>query len=606
MMLVLVRMVVLDLAQLQAKARTWILSDPDARDRAELEKICASNDAQAAAAALHERFSGRLEFGTAGLRGVLGAGESRMNLAVILTTTDGLARAWKAMGTDRLKRGVVIGYDGRHRSQIFAHAAAEVFLAHDFTVHLFETLGSTPLTAFALKELGAAGAVMVTASHNPPEYNGYKVYSANGAQIVPPEDGAIAKAIDEAPAANQVPRLSLAEGLRSRKLQHLGHAMEAAYLAGVANLLKTKGAVDSSALQSARKALRIVYTPLHGVGAHLAEIALAKAGFANVHTVPEQREPDPDFSTVAFPNPEERGAMDLALRDAKSEKADLVLANDPDADRLAVMVPGKANASYVQLTGNQVGVLLGHAIMIREQKHEASCVLASCVSSPMMGAIAKSLGIHYEETLTGFKWIANRAMELEHESGKVFLFGYEEALGYTAGTLVRDKDGISAAVLFADLTASLKAAGKTVLEHWDEIVRTYGLYASSQVSVTKKGPEGSALLSAMMNTVRNNPLRTLGGRKLLTLQDLQENTEQDFVSGQTRALTGPKSNVLIFQYENGLRVIARPSGTEPKAKFYFDLRESVAAGEAVSDAEARAQAALRICEAEFKSAAGVE
>lgn len=578
------------LDDLRKQAEAWRESDPDAGDRAELEALRGREDELSA---LRERFCGRLEFGTAGLRGVIGAGESRMNLAVVLQTTDGLARAWAS--DEARRRGVVIGYDGRHRSEAFAHAAAEVLLAHGYRVYLFEHVGPTPLTAFALADLGAAGAVMVTASHNPPEYNGYKVYSVSGAQIVPPEDEAIAQAIAKAPPANRVPRRSLTEG--GTNLVRLGTAMVDRY-AAAASALVPQG--------RAGRELSIVYTAMHGVGAPLAERVLTAAGFSAVHSVSEQRDPDPNFRTVAFPNPEEPGAMDLAFRDARAHAAELILANDPDADRLAVAVPDALTGNYVQLTGNQVGVLLGHAELMRVPSAERAgvSVLASCVSSPMLGAIATRLGATYEETLTGFKWIAHRARQLEQTAHKRFIFGYEEALGYTIGTLVRDKDGISAALAFAELAAGLKAQGKSVLTHWEDLVREYGLYASSQVNVTRKGPEGARELAALMQHLRSNPPRTLLDFTLTHVRDLQAGVETHCESGVTSNLTMPRSNVLIYSFGSDLRVIARPSGTEPKAKFYFDLRQSVGT-RTMAEANHVARARLMALEEAFRHHAGV-
>jgi phosphomannomutase len=340
------------------------------------------------------------------------------------------------------------------------------------------------------------------------------------------------------------------------------------------------------------RSLRIVYTPMHGVGDALARRALSDAGFSDVTSVPEQRQPDGAFPTVAFPNPEEPGAMDLAFALAKKIDADLVLANDPDADRLAVAVRETGEPTgYRQMTGNEVGVLLGHYLLTEKVSPRPHAVLTSIVSSPLLGRIAQSLGARYEETLTGFKWIANRAIELERE-GCEFLFGYEEALGYCVGDLVYDKDGISAALLVAELAAVLREHRSTLLDELDAIFRSWGVYASKQVGVTRKGARGVAEISAVMSRLRASRLRRIGDQEVVAFADYQAGELTDMRSGATTPLSFPPSNVLTFHLASGSRVIARPSGTEPKAKFYFDVREEVRAGEPVASAKARAQVAI--------------
>jgi phosphomannomutase len=336
-----------------------------------------------------------------------------------------------------------------------------------------------------------------------------------------------------------------------------------------------------------------VYTPLHGTGDVLVRLALAEAGFSNVRSVREQQAPDGAFPTVAFPNPEEPGAMDLAFAVAKETGADLVLANDPDADRLAVAIPdASASSGWLQLTGNQVGVLLGHYLLTERASPRPRAVVASIVSSPMLGRIATSLGVHYEETLTGFKWIANRAIELERE-GYEFVFGYEEALGYSVGNVVRDKDGISAAVAAAELAAVLRERGCTLRDQLDLIARRWGAYASMQRSVTRKGATGTLEIGGMMDRLRKAPPRRIGDDEVASMLDYESLTRRDMRRGTTGSLTLPRSNVLAFELGSGARIIARPSGTEPKAKFYFDVREEVRGDELVEAADARARASLR-------------
>jgi phosphomannomutase len=584
------------------KARAWAEGDPDPETRAEIEGLLSANHPEKTD--LADRFGGALEFGTAGLRGVIGAGPNRMNRAVVLRTTWGLARyLTSTAGEDGKRRGVAIGYDGRRLSRELAEDTACALAAAGIRAFLFDEVAPTPLLAFAVSRLGCSAGVMITASHNPPEYNGYKAYWSNGAQIVPPIDVGIAQAIDGAPVAKDVPRLSLDEAKSKGLVEMVGEKLEADYLAEVKKLgVRSDG----------DRSLSIVYTPMHGVGDKLARLAFDGAGFTNVVSVPEQARPDAAFPTVEFPNPEEKGAMDLAFALARARKADLVVANDPDADRLAIALPSDASPTgYVQLTGNQVGVLLGHYILTGglESMDRAVAspkgpplVIASLVSSPMLGVVAGALGAQYDEVLTGFKWIANRAMDRKARRGEHFVFGFEEALGYTVGELVRDKDGISAAVVFAELTAVLRAKKTTVLAHLEALYRKYGLFTSSQVNITRKGVEGIAELRAIMQRLRANPPWKIGGQDVVVVRDYKEQVTIS-AKGDKTPLDLPKSDVLAFELASGSRLIARPSGTEPKAKFYVDVREPIAPGEPVSAAEARAAATMKELSEAFRAIA---
>jgi phosphomannomutase len=568
---------------LRARAERWANEDPDPETRSELLNLLSAPDL--AKTDLADRFAGVLEFGTAGLRGVLGAGPNRMNRAVVLRTTWGLLQELQAPRAPADERGVVVGYDGRRCSREFALDTALVLAAGGIRAHLFAAPVPTPLVAFAVTHFGALAGVMVTASHNPAEYNGYKLYWANGAQIVPPFDERVAARSAAAPAAVDVPRLSRADAERSGLLLSVSERVTASYLEAIRSL-SVHGNGDRS--------IPIVYTALHGVGDALARRALENAGFSSVESVPEQREPDATFPTVAFPNPEEKGAMALALALAEKRGAKLVLANDPDADRLAVALPRAGSPGYVQLTGNQVGVLLGHYLLTERPAREGErrVVMATIVSSPMLGVIARALGVRYEETLTGFKWIANLAIDLERE-GHTFVFGYEEALGYTVGDVVRDKDGIGAAVMVAEMAAVLAARGQTLLSELEAIGRRYGVFVSSQVSVTKKGAAGATQIREMMNRLRSDPPRRIGDCHVHARRDYLAQVRVDR-DGKRTPLSLPKSNVLIFELgEEGSRIVARPSGTEPKVKFYFDVREAVSSEESVADAEARAHGRMK-------------
>ena len=428
--------------------------------------------------------------------------------------------------------------------------------AEGIPAHVFTTLAPTPLTAFGVTALKAAAGVMVTASHNPPEYNGYKVYWSNGAQIIPPHDAGIAKAIDGVGAANEVALMSEADARAKGLWVDVPAAVERAYLDAILGLRPTKLTAD----------LRIVYTAMHGVGGRLAMQVLWEAGFKNVTAVAEQQEPDGAFPTVRFPNPEEPGAMDLSTALAAKTNADIALANDPDADRLAVMARDSAGALRI-MTGNEVGVLLGH-FMLTQQKTKNPIVMTTIVSSAQLKSIASSLGAKYAETLTGFKWIANRAMQAETE-GQRFVMGYEEALGYTVGDVVRDKDGIGTALVIADMAAWCKSKGTTLLGYLEDVQRAHGLFVAKQYNATLPGATGAAAIKSVMEQFRARPPSRIG--------DLAVETPIDYL-GETPL---PKSNVIAYELAGGGRVTLRPSGTEPKIKFYFELREVLSAGEAM-------------------------
>jgi phosphomannomutase len=414
---------------------------------------------------------------------------------------------------------------------------------------------------------------MVTASHNPPEYNGYKVYWGNGAQIIPPHDTGIAAEIARIGRSDQLAMPALDELRRDGTVIDLTEALHDAYLDEVIRL-RARPDVDG-------RALIIAYTPLHGVGALSVEGGLARAGFASVHTEPSQREPDPAFPTVAFPNPEEKGAMDRVLALARDVSADLVLANDPDADRLCVAVPEAGTTSgYRLLTGDQIGALLAD-YLLEASPPDRRMVATTIVSSQLLSFLAQRAGADYRETLTGFKWIGNAAMDYERTHGGRFVMGYEEALGYSVGPLVRDKDGVSAAIVFAELAAWDRARNTSVLEHLDDIYRKVGLFVTEQVSLTKPGSAGLTEIRDAMTRFRSTPPKQLAGHPIDQVVDL--------LRGEGGL---PPSDVLVFKLAGGRRVIMRPSGTEPKLKSYYEVRVEVTAGESIASARARGLAEL--------------
>ncbi len=565
-----------DESLLRSQAETWIGDDPDPETQQELRDLIE----QEHWGEIRDRFASRLEFGTAGLRGVLGAGPNRMNRAVVRATAAGLCAYLERHVNGAHQRGLTIGYDGRRLSAEFARETAEIASARGFVVHLFEGMVPTPLLAFACEQTGAAAAVMVTASHNPPEYNGYKVYWGNGAQIIPPHDIGIAASIESCGSVRAIDLLPLKDGIAHGLVRMIGREIEDAYHAAIQKLLLAP---------KVPRTVRIAYTALHGVGERHVRRALGAAGFIDFHSVSTQAEPDGRFPTVRFPNPEEKGAMDQVLDLARNVDAELILANDPDADRLAVAAKS-STGEYIQLTGNEVGCLLCHYLLEHRVKTPKRAVLNSIVSSPMLGAIALAHGAYWEQTLTGFKWIANRSMELESE-GYEFVAGYEEALGYTVSSLVHDKDGVSAALLIAELAAHCKAHQRNLVDEIELMSRRYGLFLSRQVSVTMSGAHGAAEIMRIMDSVRAAPPTEIGGFSVLSMLDLSTG-ERRVRTGITEKLSLPPSNVLAMELDGGHRMMLRPSGTEPKIKYYFDLREAIGDKEPVLAARARGERVL--------------
>lgn len=567
------------MSELLTRAKAWADQDPNASDRAELTALIgrAESGDRTAIAELEDRFRGPLAFGTAGLRGVLAAGESRMNEAVVLRATYALAQHLLENVDRAAERGIVIGRDARLRSDELALAAAEVAHAQGLRVYFLSDPAPTPVTAFAVQDLKAAGGVVVTASHNPPEYNGYKVFYENGAQIISPIDEDIAKRITLAPPACDVPRRKLDDVMEFEPAR-----LESKYLGAVRLHREPK-------LELAP--IRIVYTPLHGVGGRFVSLALEMAGFQDFSFVREQAAPDGRFPTVSFPNPEEPTAMELLLQLAREKKADVALANDPDADRLAAAVPDTSGV-FRTLSGNEIGVLLAHHLLTRDGSTDPSrLVVTTVVSSQLLASMAKALGVRYAETLTGFKWIANEGMRQEREGAR-FVFGYEEALGYTAGTVARDKDGVGAAVIFAEMVAAAKARGETIPTYLRRIKDQFGHFVARQKSVTLPGSSGAARIQEIMAALRRDPPKALGAVSVASFWDLSSR-KRSHADGRTEEVTGLVPNdTVILTLEDGSRIAVRPSGTEPKIKLYLEVAERASPGEEASAIEARGGARL--------------
>ncbi len=534
---------------LRAQARAWRDEDPDPTTRAEVDALLDADDLDG----LGERFGARLQFGTAGLRGALGAGPNRMNRALVRRATAGVA-AW--LHEQRLMGPVVVGRDARHGSDAFAADTARVLAGAGLPVRVLPRPLPTPVAAFATRHLGAVAGVMITASHNPPQDNGYKLFLGDGAQIVPPVDEEVSAHIDAVGPLAGIP-------LGDEGIVTVGDDVVDAYLDGAAALL-----------EPGPRAVRAVYTAMHGVGAEVARATFARAGFPPLLEVAEQVEPDPDFPTVAFPNPEEPGALDLALALARSEDADIVLANDPDADRLGVAVPdAAADGGWRSLTGDEIGSLLADELLRSGRFGPADVFATTVVSSRLLSALASEAGVTYGEALTGFKWVVRTV-----GPGQRFAFGYEEALGYCVGDLVRDKDGITAAVAMAALAARLAAEGSSVTERLDELARRHGVHVTRQRSIRLEGADWLARVGGAMASVRTSPPDQLAGRAVLDVEDLADPGRFPVAS-----------DVLIWQLD-GARAVIRPSGTEPKLKAYV---EAVVPIEGDRVAAAR-QAALRV------------
>ncbi|TYB48250.1 phospho-sugar mutase [Actinomadura chibensis] len=532
------------MSDLRARAGDWLAQDPDPGTRAELRAILDAGDDEA----LADRFGARLEFGTAGLRGELGAGPNRMNRVTVMRAAAGLAACLPPDSR------VIIGFDARHGSRRFAADTAAVLSGAGLRPEVFAEPVPTPVLAhFTRSFADVVAGVMVTASHNPPRDNGYKVYWADGAQIAPPTDAEISAAID---AVGRVDELPLGEGWPVHDTTDL-------YLDAVSSL--RLGFTGDSALS-------IVYTPLHGVGRDVLLAAFDRAGFPAPVVVPEQAEPDPDFPTVAFPNPEEPGALDLALALARERGADLVIANDPDADRCAIAIPDKGG--WRTLTGDELGGLLAEHIL-RHTTGDDRLVVTTIVSSSLLRAIAAGHGVRYAESLTGFKWIMRAARPSDR-----MVFGYEEALGYSVGddrgVLVNDKDGISAALAITALATQAHRDGRTLPDLLDDQARRYGLHATTQVSIRAQDP---SMITAAMTRLRKDPPPRLGGRAVESLDDLAHGS-----NGL------PPTNGLRFHLAEGARVVIRPSGTEPKLKCYLEVVHP--AGNDVTAARAQAKADL--------------
>lgn len=572
----------MDKNELVSCAKAYIEAEKDEGFRKEVEALIA--DADKNAAELEDRFYRSLEFGTGGLRGVIGGGTNRMNTYVINNATQGLANYFIKTFPDKAAKGelkAVVAFDSRRYSDVFAEATALIFAANGFTTYLFTSLRPTPELSFAIRTLGCDTGVVVTASHNPPQYNGYKAYWNDGAQVIEPHDAGI---INEVNAVTSVKTIGRDEAIKSGKLILIDKEVDEKYWAMCKAQLFRPDLIKEKAGE-----VKIVYTPLHGTGAMHVEKVLGDLGL-KVITVPEQREPDGTFHTVEKPNPEEAPALKMAVELAEKEKADVVMATDPDADRFGSAVPGK-DGKYVLISGNQMGVLLTDYIITSRKElgkmPENPAMIRSIVTSPMVDRIAKANGVYLSECLTGFKWIANDMATFEKSGKYNYIFGFEESYGYNVETAVRDKDGVSAAAMCAEMTLYWRSKGKSLIERLEELYTTYGYYQDVAISKNFPGASGVDTMKAIMADLRNKNLTVLGGKKVEKIRDVQQSVLFDPSKPDAKeSIKLPKSNVLQFFLEGGTVVSARPSGTEPKIKFYINSTVSAANGLDAAKAEA--------------------
>lgn len=526
---------------------------------------------------MKERFYQDLEFGTAGLRGVIGAGINRMNIYVVRRATQGLANyIIKQGGADK---GVAIAYDSRHMSPEFAEEAALTLAANGIKAYKFESLRPTPELSFAVRELGCIAGINITASHNPPEYNGYKVYWEDGAQFTPPHDKGVTAEVLAITDLSTVKTTDVESAKAAGKYEIIGEAIDDKYIAQVKAQVVNQDAIDKM-----QDSIQIVYTPLHGTGNIPARRALAEIGFTHVYVVPEQELPDGDFPTVSYPNPEAEEAFELGLALAKEKDADLVLATDPDADRLGVYVKDTKSGQYIPLTGNMSGSLLCEYVLSQKKERGAipadGQVVKSIVTTNLVDAVAKSYGCELIEVLTGFKYIGQQILKEENTGYGTYMFGLEESYGCLIGTYARDKDAISATVALCEAAAYYKMKGMTLWDAMIAIYEKYGYYKDAVKSIGLKGIEGQAKIQAIMDTLRNNTPTEVGGYRTVSARDYKLDTIKDMENGEVKPTGLPESNVLYYDLTDDAWLCVRPSGTEPKIKFYYGIK-----GTSLADAD---------------------
>ena len=554
------------------------LANPYFDDKTKEELRAIANDENE----IKERFYMDLEFGTAGLRGVIGAGTNRMNIYTVRKATQGLANYISRVNGQ--KRGVAIAYDSRHMSPEFAQEAALCLAANGIKAYIFETLRPTPELSFAVRHLGCVAGINVTASHNPPEYNGYKVYWEDGAQITPPHDSGIMGEVKAISDWNTVKTMDKEDAVKAGLFEVIGQAVDDAYMAEL-----KKQIIHMDAIQAEGRNLKIVYTPLHGTGNIPARRILKELGFENVYVVPEQELPNGDFPTVSYPNPEAAEAFELGLKLAKEVDADIVLATDPDADRLGVRVKDK-NGEYHDLTGNMSGCLLANYELSQRKAVNGSlpedgALVKTIVTTNLADAIAKGYNVNLIEVLTGFKYIGQQILGFENSGKGTYLFGFEESYGCLIGTYARDKDAIVATMALCEAAAYYKTQGKTLWDAMIDMYEEFGYYKDAIQAVTMKGIEGLQKIQEIMTTLRQNPPAEFAGHKVTAVRDYKLDEITDLATGDKKPTGLPNSNVLYYELTDDAWVCVRPSGTEPKVKFYYGVK-----GTSLADADEKSDA----------------
>ena len=562
------------------------LANPYFDDKTKEELRAIANDENE----IKERFYMDLEFGTAGLRGIIGAGINRMNIYTVRRATQGLANyIIKQGGADK---GVAIAFDSRHMSPEFAMEAAMTLAANGIKAYKFESLRPTPELSFAVRELGCIAGINITASHNPPEYNGYKVYWEDGAQITPPHDSGIMGEVKAISDWNTVKTMDKEEAVKAGLFEVIGQAVDDAYMAEL-----KKQIIHMDAIEAEGRNLKIVYTPLHGTGNIPARRILKELGFENVYVVPEQELPNGDFPTVSYPNPEAAEAFELGLKLAKEVDADIVLATDPDADRLGVRVKDK-NGEYHDLTGNMSGCLLANYELSQRKAVNGSlpedgALVKTIVTTNLADAIAKGYNVKLIEVLTGFKYIGQQILGFENSGKGTYLFGFEESYGCLIGTYARDKDAIVATMALCEAAAYYKTQGKTLWDAMIDMYEEFGYYKDAIQAVTMKGIEGLQKIQEIMTTLRQNPPADFAGHKVTAVRDYKLDEITDLATGEKKSTGLPNSNVLYYELTDDAWVCVRPSGTEPKVKFYYGVKgTSLADADEKSDAMGKAVLAM--------------
>ncbi len=520
---------------------------------------------------IEDRFYKELEFGTAGLRGIIGAGTNRMNYYTVGKATQGLANYILEQGTQG--KGVAISYDSRKMSKEFSLQTALILCANGITAYLFENLRPVPELSFAVRTLGCTAGVMITASHNPPKYNGYKVYWDDGAQIVAPRDKDIIQKVRDIKNFSEVKKITKEEAEEKGLLKIIGLEMDEKYL----TVLK-KAVLNPEIMKEEGKKLKVVYTPLHGTGNTIAEKLLKELGLANVYVVPEQKEPDGDFPTVDYPNPEDKKAFKMALELAKKVDADIVLATDPDADRLGIFAKDSRTGEYMEYTGNMSALLIAEYRISQMQEKgilpDNGMFITTVVSSDLAKAIAKYYHLECIEVLTGFKNIGAVMKKAEEEHDKTYVFGFEESYGCLIGDYARDKDGISAVMALCEAACYYRAKGKTLWDAMQDIYEKYGYYKETQVSIVREGPQGAQEIKDMMTKMRNSDIKKIGNYQVLIFKDIEKDVVKVLKTGEITKTGLPTSNVLYYALEDNNWCCVRPSGTEPKIKLYMGVKGS--------------------------------